>query len=74
MLPQAEEPTVPMVDVTICDIPTKIPKVSYDWITHLAECPYCYKYNWYTRTYDGPCSIENQLHRKLDEYNAKTKV
>lgn len=74
LLPQAEESMIPMVAVTICGIPTKIPKVSYDWITHLAHCKNCYRFNYNTWSRDDSCSIEKDLHRKLDEYNAKTKV
>jgi len=63
------EPQVPMVDVTICGIPHKIPKVSYNWINHLAYCSYCYKYNRTTNTYNGTCNVEKELHRRLDEFN-----
>lgn len=66
---QSEEPTVPMVNVTICGIPTQVPKVYYDWITHLAECPNCYRFNYKTWSRDDSCKIEKELHRKLDEYN-----
>jgi len=69
MLPQAEESNVSMVNVTICGISTTVPKVYYDWVTHLAHCSYCYKYNRSTNTYNGTCNVENELHRRLDELN-----
>lgn len=65
---------VTMVDVKICGIPNKIPKASYDWVCHLANCSYCYRYNRHTNTSNGLCNIGEELQRKLDEYNAKAKV
>lgn len=68
---QSEEPTVTMVNVTICGIPTSVPKVYYDWVCHLADCKMCYRYDYNTGKRGGPCHIENELHRKLDCFNCQ---
>lgn len=69
MLPQYEEPTVPMVNVTICGIPTSVPKAYYDWVCHLAECKECYRFNYKTWSRNDSCSVEKELSRKLDCFN-----
>lgn len=60
-----------MVAVTICGIPTTVPKVYYDWVCHLAHCKDCYRFNKHTWSRDDSCSVEKELHHKLDEHNAR---
>lgn len=66
LLPQAE---MSMVNVTICGISTTVPKVYYDWVTHLAHCKNCYRFTYNTWGRDDSCSIEKELHAKLNEFN-----
>lgn len=69
LLPQAEEPTVPMVNVRICGISTTVPQVWHDWVLHLAHCKLCYHTDRASNIQYGPCLAEKELHRKLDELN-----
>lgn len=69
MLPQAD-----LMSVRICGINTTVSIVWHDWVLHLASCKLCYHVDRASNICYGPCLIEKELHRKLDEYNAKTKI